>query len=525
MPKQRRTFFIENLGCPKNAVEGEGMADKLTQAGYAPVTDAGRADVVVVNTCSFIRPAQEESIERIFHYIGKRREGQRVIAAGCLAERFGEALRGDIPELDGILGTRRWHEIDTLVAEVERGARPCWHGVDGDVSGEGRALDPTFSRRAGGPTAYVKIAEGCNMTCTFCAIPSFKGKQRSKTPEDIVREVRELVAGGVREVILVSQNTTAYGQDLASEPVPGGASASLSVGAPGAPAKGAAGTTIARLLERICADVPELPWLRFHYCYPGWVNEDLLQTMARLPQVVRYLDMPLQHAHPEILRAMRRPSDVAHAKAVLARARELMPDVALRTTFITGFPGEKKEHFEAVLDFMRHVRFDRVGIFPYYPEEGTPAASLAGQVAERTRQSRKRRALELQQSISAELNRRFIGREVDVLVEGAADESLGGPGGARGGRAPAAGDGADGSVQLVGRTYRDAPEVDGFVLFSGDARRGDIVKVAVAGAGPYDLFGTQVGADQTLRRVAPQSSGVLAPPRIGLRSLPVLQPR
>jgi ribosomal protein S12 methylthiotransferase len=518
MPKQTttqpRTFYIENLGCPKNAVEGEGMAEQLARAGYSPSADARGADVVVVNTCSFIRPAQEESIERIFHYLGERRRGQRVIAAGCLAERFGEALRGDIPELDGILGTRRWHEIDKLVAEVERGARPCWHGLDGDGTADGRAADPTFSRRAGGPTAYVKIAEGCNMTCTFCAIPSFKGKQRSKAPDDIVREVRELVAGGVREVILVSQNTTAYGQDLASEP-------SLS------------GTTIARLLERICADVPELPWLRFHYCYPGWVNEDLLRTMARLPQVVRYLDMPLQHAHPEVLRAMRRPSDVAHVKQVLARARALMPDVALRTTFITGFPGETREHFRAVLDLMREVRFDRVGIFPYYPEDGTPAAALPGQVSERTKQARKRRALEVQQSISEELNRRLVGQEVEVLVEGAADESLGGPGG----RGDTGDHGADaqagGSVQLVGRTYRDAPEVDGFVLFSGNARRGEIVKVMVTGAGPYDLFGHQAGGDVAPHRTTPfdtvSTISSVPPtgqrPRIGLRSLPVLQPR
>ncbi|HET7770577.1 MAG TPA: radical SAM protein, partial [Chloroflexota bacterium] len=210
-----RTFFIENLGCPKNLVEGEGMAETLARAGYAATADARRADVVVVNTCSFIRPAQEESIERLFHYVNARRRGQKIIAAGCLAERFGDALKGDMPELDGILGTRRWHEIDRLLEEVERGEKPCWHEAPGSGA---RALDPTFARTVASPTAYVKIAEGCNMTCTFCAIPSFKGKQRSKAPGDVVREVRELVAGGAKEVILVSQNTTAYGQDFATEP-------------------------------------------------------------------------------------------------------------------------------------------------------------------------------------------------------------------------------------------------------------------------------------------------------------------
>src|SRR5919199_3316781 len=359
MPGTGRTFFIENLGCPKNAVEGEGMAERLQRAGYAAAESGRDADVVVVNTCSFIRPAQEESIERIFHYLGQRRPGQRVIAAGCLAERYGDALAQDIPELDGILGTRRWYEIAGLVEQVERGARPCWHGAE-------PAADPTFRREASGPTAYVKIAEGCNMTCTFCAIPSFKGRQRSKPPAEIVAEIRQLVDGGVREVILVSQNTTAYGQDLARDPT----------------AVDGRGITLPRLLEQICAVVPDLHWLRFHYCYPGWVNEDLLRTMAALPQVVKYLDIPLQHAHPDMLRAMNRPRDVQHVEDVLARARELMPDVALRTTFIAGFPGETRAHFQAILNLMADVRFDHVGIFPFFPEEGTPAATLPKQVSD-----------------------------------------------------------------------------------------------------------------------------------------------
>ncbi|HXI15199.1 MAG TPA: 30S ribosomal protein S12 methylthiotransferase RimO [Chloroflexota bacterium] len=485
MALRRRTFFIENLGCPKNAVEGEGMADKLVRAGYAAVAEASKADVVVVNTCSFIRPAQEESIDRIFHHLGERRSGQKVIAAGCLAERYGDALRTDVPELDGILSTRRWHEIDQLVSEVERGARPCWQGAGDEPSAVGEGLDPTFTRDAEGrATAYVKIAEGCNMTCTFCAIPGFKGAQRSKPPEDIVREVTELVATGIQEVILVSQNTTAYGQDFAKEP-------SLS------------GTSLARLLERICDRVPGLPWLRFHYCYPGWVNDDLLQTMARLPQVVKYLDIPLQHAHPQILKAMRRPSDVQHVKDVLARARALMPDLAIRTTFIAGFPGETAAHFQAVLDLMTEVRFDHVGVFPYHPEDGTPAAALGRQVSERVKQSRKSRALELQQEISLARHQTLVGKDVDVLVEGEADGSLSHAG------APL------GTAQLVGRTHRDAPEVDGFVLFHGTARKGQIVRVRITGAGPYDLFGVQ-----DLMKSRPDPAA-----RVGLRQLPVLQPR
>ncbi|MDQ3700145.1 MAG: 30S ribosomal protein S12 methylthiotransferase RimO [Chloroflexota bacterium] len=499
MGNAQRTFFIENLGCPKNAVEGEGMAEQLARAGYAAVDGAADADVVIVNTCSFIRPAQEESIDRLFHYLGRRRAGQKVVAAGCLAERYGEALSQDMPELDGILGTRRWFEIDRLVGEIERGARPCWHGAD-------PAADPTFRRQADGPTAYVKIAEGCNMSCTFCAIPGFKGAQRSKLPAEIIREIRELVDGGVREVILVSQNTTAYGQDL--------------VGATPAPSE--RGTTLARLLEQICDGVPDLPWLRFHYCYPGWVNDQLLQTMARLSQVVKYLDIPLQHAHPDVLRAMNRPRDVEHVKAVLARARELMPELALRTTFIVGFPGETAAHFAAVLRFMEAVQFDHAGVFPYFAEEGTPAASLPGQVSDGVKQRRKKRALEVQQGVSLARNQTFVGQELEVLVEGKAGETPATVSLAPGGLAPGSA-GLGVPERLIGRTFRDAPEVDGFVVFRGRAERGDFVRVRVDGAGPYDLFGDQVGLVPEVPEVP---RGVTGPKqRFGLKSLPVLQPR
>ncbi|MEN9614729.1 MAG: hypothetical protein RL022_151 [Chloroflexota bacterium] len=491
MTATTRTFFIENLGCPKNAVEGEGMAERLRQTGYSATDDAADADVVIVNTCSFIQPAQEESIDRIFHYLNTRRTGQKVVAAGCLAERFGDALENDIPELDGILGTRQWFEIDRLLAEVERGVRPCWHGAE-------PVTDPMFTRQASGPTAYVKIAEGCNMTCTFCAIPSFKGLQRSKAVDDIVAEVRQLVDGGAKEVILVSQNTTAYGLDLAREP------GSMRSGSP-----------LARLLEAICAGVPDLPWLRVHYCYPGWVNEDLLQTMARLDQVVKYLDMPLQHADPEILRAMNRPRDMRHVAEVLNRARELMPDLALRTTFIVGFPGETDAHFASVLAFMDEARFDHVGIFTYFAEDGTPAATLGGQVTDKVKRRRQRAAMAHQQGISATRTARLVGRTVDVLVEGTAegDAGIGGTG-----------------ARLIGRTYRDAPEVDGFTVFDGIATRGEIVPVNVSRSGPYDLFGTQ--ANVTLPALSSNAgtattniSPVIAKRRIGLKSLPMLQPR
>lgn len=481
-----RRFFIENLGCPKNAVEGEGMAEQLQRAGYSATDDANDADVVIVNTCSFIKPAQEESIDRLFHYLGTRRTGQQVIAAGCLAERYGDALDKEMPELDGIIGTRQWFEIDRLLAEVERGVRPCWHGADA-------VADPSFARHASGPTAYVKIAEGCNMACTFCAIPSFKGTQRSKAVADVVAEVRQLVDGGAREVILVAQNSTAYGLDMAREP---GATRGSS--------------PLARLLEAICEGVPDLPWLRVHYCYPGWVNDDLLETMARLPQVVKYLDMPLQHADPEILRAMNRPRDMRHVAEVLARARTLMPSIALRTTFIAGFPGETDAHWQSVLDFMDEVRFDHVGIFTYFPEDGTPAATLGGTVPDRVKKRRQRAAMARQQEISATRTATIVGTTIDVLVEGVAEDD-----------ARASGIGGT-SARLVGRTYRDAPEVDGFTVFEGAARRGEIVPVTVTRSGPYDLFGYQVG--HVPAKSTPNDDGS---PRkqIGLRSLPMVQPR
>jgi ribosomal protein S12 methylthiotransferase len=481
-----RRFFIENLGCPKNAVEGEGMAERLQRAGYSATDDANDADVVIVNTCSFIKPAQEESIDRLFHYLGARRAGQQVIAAGCLAERYGDALDKEMPELDGIIGTRQWFEIDRLLAEVERGARPCWHGADA-------VADPSFARRASGPTAYVKIAEGCNMSCTFCAIPSFKGTQRSKSVADVLAEVRQLTDDGAREVILVAQNSTAYGLDLAREP---GATRRSS--------------PLARLLEAICEGVPDLPWLRVHYCYPGWVNDDLLETMARLPQVVKYLDMPLQHADPEILRAMNRPRDMRHVAEVLARARTLMPSIALRTTFIAGFPGETDAHWQSVLDFMDEVRFDHVGIFTYFPEDGTPAATLGGAVSDRVKKRRQRAAMAHQQDISAKRTATLVGTTIDVLVEGVAEDD-----------ARASGIGGTGA-RLVGRTYRDAPEVDGFTVFDGTARRGEIVPVTITRSGPYDLFGHQV--DHVPAAAAPNRDSSPRK-RIGLKSLPMLQPR
>jgi ribosomal protein S12 methylthiotransferase len=391
-----------------------------------------------------------------------------------------------MPELDGIIGTRQWFEVDRLLAEVERGVRPCWHGAEA-------IADPSFARHASGPTAYVKIAEGCNMSCTFCAIPSFKGTQRSKAVAEVVAEVRQLVDGGACEVILVAQNSTAYGLDMAREP---GATRGSS--------------PLARLLEAICDDVPDLPWLRVHYCYPGWVNDDLLETMARLPQVVKYLDMPLQHADPEILRAMNRPRDMRHVAEVLGRARTLMPAIALRTTFIAGFPGETDAHWQSVLDFMDEVRFDHVGIFTFYPEDGTVAATLSGDMPERVKKRRQRAAMARQQEISATRTASLVGTTVQVLVEGVADDD-----------ARTSGIGGTGA-RLVGRTYRDAPEVDGFTVFEGTARRGEIVPVTITRSGPYDLFGHQVGYSPAS---APSNAGASPRKRIGLRSLPMVQPR
>lgn len=435
-------FYLESLGCPKNQVDAQGMVRLLESMGHEAVQGARQAKVLVVNTCGFIHDAREESLGELRRLARAKRPGQVLIAAGCLSQLWGERLADQVPGIDALLGTLRWSEIDRIVAELEAGRRP------GPVALLGAPLpvgdgDPirghSYARQ--GATAYLKIGEGCSARCGFCTIPRIKGPAVSRPVEAVTADAVALTRQGVREIILIAQDTTAYGRDRGSRD-----------GLPG-------------LVEAILAAAPELRWLRLMYAYPGHISRRLIAVMAGDPRVCHYVDLPLQHAHPDVLRRMKRPADVDRTRRLIADLRAAMPDLALRTSLIVGYPGETESEFQRLLDLVSEIRFDRVGVFLYSPEEGTPAAALPNPVPDPVKEERRERLMALQQEISLELNRAQIGRTLAVLVEGQ-------------------GDGLS-----VGRSYRDAPEIDGLVLMPGSVPIGEMAAARITGAMEYDLIG------------------------------------
>ncbi len=444
-------FHILTLGCPKNEVDSEGMEVLLTEAGHSPVYELSEADLVIVNTCGFIDAAKEESLEALRAVAARRKPGSLLVAAGCLAQREGEALSGQVPGLDAILGCRNWPDIAKLADQVRQ--RPSERGAPLPVLLEDRLQLGMARRKPRSGSGYVKISDGCDASCAFCAIPSIKGGHQSKPWEQVVSEVRQLVEGGVQEVVLVGQDTTAYGLDLGYR------------------------DGLEGLLHRIVEAVPGLPWLRLLYLYPQRITPGLLHTIAELPQLCKYVDIPLQHTHPEMLKRMRRPH--GEVGELIQRIREAVPGVAIRTTFIVGFPGETEEEHRHLLRSIEKIGFDRVGVFTYSPQEGTPASAMPGQVAEATKQRRWRQAMEVAQKVSLRRNRGLVGRVLEVLVEGAEEDAAG--------RTPT----------MAGRSYRDAPEVDGLVFFSGRARIGEIVRLRITSALQYDLVGELVSDGAT----------------------------
>lgn len=417
------------------------MRELLLAAGHEPASEPGQAEILVVNTCGFIDIARGESLEALRELAEDKRPGQYLVAAGCMAERYGSAMADMAPALDGILGTRRWTDINTLVdaltADDKRDV-PCQLP---QPAPERTPVHPLPRRCPGLATAYVKIAEGCDAPCAFCAIPQIKGPFRSKPREAVLSEVHELVEQGIKEIILIAQDTTAYGIDWGDD------------------------NALPALIDNILADVPNLPWLRLMYTYPQRITPRLAETMASHSQVLQYLDLPLQHAHPSVLRRMNRPHDVSRIRSVIADLRQLMPDITLRTSFIVGYPGETEQEFQTLLDFMSEIAFDRVGIFAYSPEEGTRAALLPGQTPDEVKRQRYERAMALQQGISLEKNEQLIGQRLEILIEGA-------------------GDGIS-----VGRSYRDAPEVDGMVVVQEELPVNEFASVQITEALEYDLFG------------------------------------
>lgn len=429
------------------------MAQLLINDGYHLTETPAQAKVLIVNTCGFIGPAREESLRVLQELAAEKRPGQILVAAGCLTQRYGSEVVKQVPGIDGIIGTRRWMDIVDLVQRLRKGKHPepVYHLPDAPTVGSDEAGALRVSIQ--GASAYIKIADGCRRPCAFCAIPLIKGTAVSRPVNVILDEARTLRDMGVHEIILIAQDTTDYGHDLGMK------------------------DGLAQLLEQLAKVVPEVDWLRILYAYPGYVTDRLIDVMASTPNIVPYLDMPLQHAHPEMLRRMRRPANIDWVYKTLEKMRRAMPDLALRTTFIVGYPGETEQEFQVLLDFVREVQFDRLGAFQFSFEPGTTSEPLGDPIPADVKQERWQRLMELQQGISLQKNQSLVGKTLSVLVEGQ-------------GRVENNGAASVSPEKLtLGRSYRDAPEIDGMVLIEGELPVGEMVPVRITGAMAYDLTG------------------------------------
>jgi ribosomal protein S12 methylthiotransferase len=439
------TFHLVSLGCAKNTVDSDSMAQLLLRDGYRAVNKPEQAGVLIVNTCGFIGPAKQESINTLRELAGAKHNGQLLIAAGCLTQRYGVEVADQVKGIDGILGTRRWMDIVQVVRELRSSPhpKPLYHLPD-DAATVGTDEADTVRANVFGASAYLKIADGCRRPCAFCAIPLIKGTAVSRPIETILDEARRLRDAGVRELILVAQDTTDYGHDLGMK------------------------DGLAILLEQLTDRVPDMDWLRVMYAFPGYVTDRLIEVVSTRKQVLSYLDMPLQHAHPKTLYRMRRPSNIDWVHRTLAKMRAAVPNLAIRTTFIVGYPGETEEEFQTLMDFVKEIRFDRVGTFQFSFEPGTTSEPLGDPVPAEVKQERYERLMELQQSISLQVNQSYVGKTLDVLIEG-----------------------YDNGIS-IGRSYRDAPEIDGMVLVESKEKIGEIVPVKITGAMAYDLTAVPV---------------------------------
>jgi len=452
----RKTYYLASLGCAKNTVDSDSMSQLLEHDGYHLVASPQQASLLIVNTCGFIAPAREESYSMLRSLADAKRPDQLLIAAGCLTQRYGAEVARQVPGVDGILGTRRWMDIVEVVHELRKSPhpKPLYHlpaapTIGRDEKGSLRASPSTVLRASvAGGSAYLKLADGCRRLCAFCAIPLIKGTLVSRPPEVILEDARRLRDLGVRELILIAQDTTDYGHDLGMK------------------------DGLARLLEGLTAAVPEIDWLRILYAFPGYVTDRLIEVMAAHPQILPYLDIPLQHAHPATLRRMRRPANIDWVYTTIAKMRTALPGLAIRTTFIVGYPGETEAEFQALLDFVQEMRFDRLGTFKFSFEQGTASEALGDPIPAEVKEDRYQRLMELQQGISLQINQSLVGQTLDVLVEGR-DKDL-----------------------VIGRSYRDAPEIDGLVIAEGEADTGSIVPVKISGAMAYDLTGTIVSEEK-----------------------------
>ena len=467
--------YMHTLGCPKNRVDSEIMLGTLTQAGYRLVQDPAEAEIVVVNTCGFIESAKEESVEAIVELAALKQTGRckKLVVTGCLVQRHPEELARELPEVDHFLGTGAYQEVAAIVsdAQAKRLVVP----------------DPDFVHSAATPrvnslpshTAYLKISEGCDNACAFCIIPKLRGPQRSRPVDDLVAEAAALAAQGTVELSLVAQDLTAYGYDLAGK------------------------VRLQHLLPELCK-VDGVRWLRLHYAYPRDVPDALMEVMASEPKIVKYLDMPLQHSSDRLLRSMKRGRDAVFLRDLLARLRARVPGIALRTSLIVGLPGETEEDFEGLLRFVEEQRFERLGVFEYSPEDGTPAAEMDDQLPAEVKRERFDRIMGVQRDISLAHQQALVGRTLEVLVEGRSEET---------------------EHLLAGRHAQQAPEIDGITYINdGVAYPGEIVELEITDASDYDLVGRVVtrDAERASRPLPPAPSGPVAPQAPARRGLKVV---
>ncbi len=435
-----KKYYLASLGCAKNTVDSESMSQIFDSAGFRAVDRAEQADVLIVNTCGFIQPAREESISILQDLASHKRKNQVLIAAGCLPQRNREDLIQKVPGLDGILSTRRWMDILNLLDSIRQGDPsprydlPKAETVGTDEHGVIRVAIQ-------GGSAYLKIADGCRRPCAFCSIPLIKGTAVSRPLDVIVSEAVKLQDAGIKEIILIAQDTTDYGSDLGIK------------------------EGLVELLDQITHSAPLIPWIRIMYTYPGYVTNRLIETMATHPQILRYLDIPLQHADPAVLLRMRRPANMEWVRNTLAKMRSSLPGLAIRSTFIVGYPGETDREFQTLLDFIREIRFDHIGAFTFSFEPGTASEPLGDPIPPELKAERLEELMTLQEGISLANNQSYVGNILDVLIEG-----------------------EDNGIS-IGRSYRDAPEIDGLVILEGVAATGSLVKARITGAMVHDLTG------------------------------------
>ncbi|MFN6181119.1 MAG: 30S ribosomal protein S12 methylthiotransferase RimO [Dolichospermum sp.] len=443
---EKPTVAISHLGCEKNRIDTEHMLGLLVNAGYNVDSNEELADYVIVNTCSFIEAARQESVKTL---VELAEANKKIVITGCMAQHFQEQLLEELPEAVAVVGTGDYHKIVDVIERVEQGERV--KEITAEPNYIADETTPRYRTTTEG-VAYLRVAEGCDYRCAFCIIPHLRGNQRSRTIESIVAEAQQLADQGVKEIILISQITTNYGIDIYGKP------------------------KLAELLRAL--GKVDIPWVRMHYAYPTGLTPDVMAAIQETPNCLPYLDLPLQHSHPEILRAMNRPWQGQINDEIMERIKISLPSAVLRTTFIVGFPGETQEHFQHLLEFTQRHKFDHVGVFTFSPEEGTPAYNLPHQIPAEIMAARRDQLMALQQPISLQKNQQEVGKIVDVLIEQENPET----------------------GELIGRSGRFSPEVDGQVYVKGEARLGTIVKVAIQSADAYDLYGQVVNSDRLLSR-------------------------